>query len=409
MQGLGTVYKKSRVRKDGGTRVFYVAQIRMTINGVSRRIEGQGQTPAAAVAARERAVAKALTGVTRTPTHTQKPESVLALMTDWSATRDVKPRTREHTASVIKNHIDGINLADKRLRSLRREDIERLLDSKKGWTRFAVYKVMRGFLSHALTEGLIKDDPMKDIKKPHPPRATGANSATMDKRVRLMRGMIGWMKTTNWMKDNPMYWCRIQLALDGLRPGEARGISWDDVLDLHGTTNTHVPRLVIRRQLGYADGKLSLMPVKGDAPRVVVLRPTTAEALKAWKKQRGALRRRKTWHPREGMETLVLTLEDGRPLRQQDDGKMWRALQLQAQKNYSPERRALWPMSYNRHIAVSIMRDSGASASAVSTIMGHSIAVEDSIYYQPQTTAQRDAMAAMDAYITTTTTKKTKK
>jgi integrase len=406
MYGLGTVYKKTRLRKDGGQRIFYVAQIRMTIDGEKRRIEGQGRTPQAALHARERAVARALEGTTRTPQQTHRTGTLLALMTEWSATRKVKSRTREHTDSVIKNHIMTSDIKDKPLRSIRSEDIQRLLDSRESdWTKIAVYKAMRSFITYALQNGLITTDPMQKIKKTKPPRAKHANSPAMDERTTRIRGMLGWMRATEWDKENPMYWCRIMLALNGLRPGEARGLTWDSVRDL--SSKHGIPRAVIDTQLGYTEGTLTLMPVKNDHPRTVVLRQQTIDALKAWKKVQTGLRRRKTWKPRKGFEDMVCVMNDGKPLRQQDDDKMWNDLLDTAQKNY--KKKIYWTMAYNRHIAVSLMRDAGVPASLVASIMGHTIAVEDAHYYQSQLSAQRDAMATMDDYIVEHTTPKSEK
>lgn len=405
MYGLGTVYKKTRIRKDGGQRTFYVAQIRMTIDGTRRRIEGQGKTPQAALHARERAVARALAGTTRTPQHAQRSGTLLAEMTEWSETRKVKSRTREHTDSVIKNHITG-DIGDRLLRRIRREDIQRLLDSRESdWTKIAVYKALRSFITYALQNGMIATDPMQKIKKTKPPRAKHANSPAMDERTTRIRGMLGWMRATRWYEEHPMYWARIMLALNGLRPGEARGLTWESVKDLGGRHG--IPRIVIDTQLGYTEGTLTLMPVKNDSPRTVVLRGQTIEALKAWKKVCTGLRRRKAWKPRAGFEDMVCVSETGAPLRQQDDDKTWRDLLNEAQKNY--KKKIYWTMAYNRHIAVSLMRDAGVPASLVASIMGHTIAVEDAHYYQSQLSAQREAMDTMDAYIVEHTTPKGEK
>ena len=199
-----------------------------------------------------------------------------------------------------------------------------------------------------------------------------------------------------------MYWCRIMLALNGLRPGEARGLTWESVKDLNGRHG--IPRIVIDTQLGYTEGTLALMPVKNDNPRTVVLRGQTIEALKAWEKVCTGLRRRKTWHPRPGFEDMVCVSDTGAPLRQQDDDKAWNALLDEAQKNY--KKKVCWTMAYNRHIAVSLMRDAGVPASLVASIMGHTIAVEDMHYYQSQLSAQREAMETMDTYIVEHTTPK---
>ena len=406
MQGLGTLYTKDRKRKDGTVRTVYVAQIRITIDGKHRRIEGQGKTPRAAMEARERAVSRALSGTTRTPHQPQPAGTLTPLMTEWNATREVKPRTREHTISIIKNHIEPNEIGRKHVQAITSIDVNKLLESREtAWTKVATYKALRSYMTYAMRTGIITADPMRTIKKPRPPRAQNANSVAMDERTTRLRGMIAWMRATGWDKTHPMYWTRLMLSLNGLRPGEARGITWNDIQDMH--TKHGIPRATIHTQLGYANGKLTLMNVKGDIPRTVVLRTQTVEALKAWKKKQTALKRRKSWNPREGFGDMVLTSNDGKPLRQQDDDKKWNALLDEAQKNY--KKKIYWTMQYNRHIAVSIMRDAGINDSLVSSIMGHTIAVENKHYYQSQLSAQRDAMEQMDTYIVEHTTPKNEK
>ena len=190
-----------------------------------------------------------------------------------------------------------------------------------------------------------------------------------------------------------MYWARIMLALNGLRPGEARGLTWDSVKDLNSKKG--IPRIIIQAQLGYVNHKTQMIEsTKTDQPRIVVLRQQTIDALKTWKRKHNGLKRRKTWKTAAGLEDLVLTSETGRALRQQEDDTIWRNLLTQAQKRY--KKKITWTMLYNRHIAVSTMRDAGINPSLVASMMGHSITVEDEAYYQSQLTAQKAALDAMD-------------
>lgn len=208
--------------------------------------------------------------------------------------------------------------------------------------------------------------------------------------------MLAWMKRTRWMNDHPMYWARIMIALNGLRPGEARGLTWESVKNLNNKRGT--PLIIVQSQLGYTNGELKLIPAtKTGIPRTVVLNAAAVEALKAWKKIQTGYKRRTTWKPREGMEDLIFTNDTGKPLRQQDDDAQWNALLEQAQKNYKTK--ITWTMLYNRHIAVSLMRDAGIPASLVAAIMGHTIAVEDEHYYQSQISEQSKAINTLNRFI----------
>jgi integrase len=396
VKGLGTVYRKTRTRKDGGTREFYVAQIRIhDENGQARIIEGQGQSPSDAVDARTRAIARALNGTVpvtqrRTPT---REGTINASITEWSNTRAVGARTREHTNAVIKNHISS-TIGDKTINRVTEQDILNLIESRETqWTRVAVYKCLHAYLKYAEKTGLITHNPMTRIDEPRAPRAKGATSPDMEERVKRLRGMIAWMKRTKWNEAHPMYWARIMLALNGLRPGEARGLTWDAVEDLRKSKG--MPRIIINKQLGYQHGTLTLIPhAKNDNPRIVLLRESTRQALLTWKKAQTSLKRRKSWKPLNEMENLILTTDNGKPLRQQNDSTQWKAIQSEAQKNY--KKTVYWTMAYNRHIAVTLLRDAGVAPSIVAVIMGHTIAVEDKKYYHAQLSAQQEAFQKLD-------------
>jgi integrase len=392
-RGLGTVYLKTRTRKDGGTREFYVAQIKITVNGKEKRIEGQGKTAALAIEARNQAIARALTGTTPLPAKAPiRSGSVAALITDWSRDRKVgAERTREHTDAVIKNHILP-TIGEIPIRQLKDRDIKLMLDSRETqWTKVATYKALHAFLKDMETKGTIRKNPIITVDVPKEPRAKGSTSVDMDERVKRLKAMLAWMKRTQWMNEHPMYWARLMLALDGLRPGEARGLRWESIEGLRNKDGV----IKIETQLGYQCEQLTLIPyAKNETKRKVVLRESTRDALIAWKKVQAGFKHRKNWKPREGMGDLVLTHENGTPLRQQEDSSEWRKLLLEAQKRY--KKPVLWTMLYNRHIAVTLLRDAGVPAGVVSAMMGHTIVVEDAKYYQSQISAQQKAMTKID-------------
>jgi integrase len=398
-RGLGTVYVKTRKRADGGIRQFYVSQKRITVNGEKKRIEGQGQSAEQAIEALNRAIARALNAAPIPPrTIPARTGTLTALMTEWSSERDCRDRTREHTDSVIKNHISTHPIGGMMPRRIRKADIDDLINSRdSGWTKIAVYKALRSFITYALTKKIMITDPMTGVSKPKTPRARHANGPAMEARTTRLRGMLAWIHRTDWDKENPMYWARLLLSLNGLRPAEARGLTWENVIDLNGKKG--IPRVIIRTELEYAGGTLKLIPVKTDVPRTVVLTPEAAAALSAWKKTYNGLQRRATWKPREGMENLVLTADDGKPLTQQKDSRRWNDLITEAQSTY--KEKIYWTLEYNRHIVITLLRDHQVDAGMVSAIMGNTITVQNQSYYHSAPSTQQAVMSHIGEYLKT--------
>ena len=388
-RGLGTAYIKMRNGK-----TYWVAQ-RWVIapDGTRKQAQGSSKTKQDAIARLDKSVARITAGTTIKRPRQTRQDSLTDLMTNWNDTRAVSERTREHTASIIKNQITP-TLGNKPVKQITEQNIRTLIDSRNTqWNKLDTYKQLHAFMTYATNNGIINHDPMSRIKRPNQPKAAYANSPAMEERVKRLNGMLHWLTKTGWQKDHPMYWTRIMLALNGLRPGEARGLTWDSIKDLNGKNG--IPRIVIQAQLGYVNGATQIInSTKTNQPRIVVLRHQTIDALKAWKRIHDGYKRRKTWNPKPGMEDLVLTSETGRPLRQQEDDQIWHELLTEAQKNY--KKKIYWTMNYNRHIAVSMMRDAGINESLTASIMGHSITVENKVYYQSQLTAQKTALDTMD-------------
>ena len=389
-RGLGTAYIKMRNGK-----TYWVAQ-RWVIapDGTRKQAQGSSKTKQDAIARLDKSVARITTGTTIKRPQQTRQNSLTDLMTEWNNAKNVKDRTREHDAGIIKNHIASSPIGNKNIKHITNTDINKLLDSRPTqWSKIATLKLVRAFLKYALKHGMISKDPLIGVDIPKAPKPKHSNSVDMEERVKRLNGMLHWMSKTDWQKDHPMYWTRIMLALNGLRPGEARGLTWDSVKDLNGKNG--IPRIIVQAQLGYVNGATQLIDsTKTNQPRIVVLRQQTVDALKAWKRIHDGYKRRKTWNPKPDMEDLVLTSETGRPLRQQEDDRIWQELLTEAQKNY--KKKIYWTMLYNRHITVSIMRDAGINPSLVASMMGHSITVEDETYYQSQLTAQKTALDTMD-------------
>lgn len=161
-----------------------------------------------------------------------------------------------------------------------------------------------------------------------------------------------------------------------------------------------LPYLEVRAQLLYRRHTLRLVPMtKTGQTRVVEMPNVMWPAFLQWSIRRNELMKSGQWHPKPGMENLVLTSETGRALRQQDDSKLWRGVLTEAQKDILESQRVTWTMAFNRHIAVTLLRDAGINENLVAAMMGHNIAIEDRHYYQSQLSAQAAATAQLNGEI----------
>lgn len=270
----------------------------MTVNGKRKIIEGQGKTKEAAIQARSEAITRAMTGTTRKPQTIVRAGTMTAEMTEWNEKRDVKQRTREHTRSIIKNHIMTAAIGSRSINSITTQEYKALItdDSKTKWTQRQIYKNLRSFMAYATENKIISKNPADDpsIKPPKNPRAKHANPVDMANAIKRQNALLKWMERTRWMDDHPMYWARIQVALCGLRPGEGRGLTWDEIEN----PGDNRAQLRIEHVMASQAGGIAIAPVKNNNPRIVAITDEARDALKAWKKIQNGYKRRKTWNPR---------------------------------------------------------------------------------------------------------------
>lgn len=408
-KGSGSVYEKTY---PNGRTVIVAQRTWRDDTGRRRSSSGEGNTAEEALirlgasltaaraseATETRSVAqKPGERLTGTSTRGNGRESTLEVYADrWLSTRQVSATWNAKQRRTLEIHVYPV-LGQKTLRSITDRVLIRFFDDlrrKSLGIQRNVYKALSTLLGHAERQGHITRNPIKAVDAPRTRRQP--RQAEMHNRQTKLRGLLGWHKRDNVI--DPCYYARIRLSLIGLRPSEALGLTWDNVvLTSKGKTKPHI---VVQQQLARWDRTekgtgyyIKPRTKTGDIRRIPLL-DNTAEALRTWKLEQQKLRRADDWKPQPGMENLVLTHADGKPITHQQDQQRWQELLLQSQVNHAkPE---IWSIGYNRHITTTMLLDAGTPQHIVATIMGHTAAVENAHYYHPQETAQRDALGQID-------------
>jgi integrase len=151
----------------------------------------------------------------------------------------------------------------------------------------------------------------------------------------------------------------------GLRASEKLGIEWSCFTRLNGGGLT---TLEIKQQLAI-DPKTKKIYIKPEAKtaagtRIIPLDKRMVEILKTYKKQQDEWKKLPTWNPPKGLENLVFTTQEGKPIRHQTDTKQWRAL-LSGLNIEFVRQHAM------RHIAISSMVRLGQPIEIIRSIAGH--------------------------------------
>lgn len=149
----------------------------------------------------------------------------------------------------------------------------------------------------------------------------------------------------------------VALAL-GLRPGEVRGLRWEDV-DLDAGT-LRVAQQINRRK---GKGLVASDPKSKRGKRSMKLPATLLAALKAHRKAQAELRLRAGDHWTD--TGLVFTLDNGKPISAEVDRKRWHALLESAE--VAPRR-----LYDARHSAATLLLAQGVELRTAMDLLGHS-------------------------------------
>lgn len=155
---------------------------------------------------------------------------------------ELKPSTQEDYRKLWRQRLNPL-LGQRILRDVTPKDISDILKALRsaGLGRRSISHakaLVSGIFAHAVNEGLLEHNPVREVKmiKTSPPRETYAAP---------LAEVLDWLDA---LKGNPQARAAIALTFfAGLRPGEARGVSWEDYGPVHNSeTQQFEWRLMVR-------------------------------------------------------------------------------------------------------------------------------------------------------------------
>jgi integrase len=259
----------------------------------------------------------------------------------WFARQPWRESSRASVGSMFENHVLPV-LGARPLGSIRRGDIESWAVglSLGGRTARLAVQYLGTMLEAAVEDGLLAVNPVRNAKRPRV-EAEPVVPYTAEELDRL------WTEAPEWFRG------ALTLgAMCGLRQSEATGLTVDR-LDLMRRT------LVVDRQLVTPPaGEPAFGPPKTSTSyRTVPLADVARDSLVAHLERFGP-----------GEHGLVIH-EDGRPVRRQRFGKVWRSLRKRAEL---PESAVFHGC---RHTYASNLLSGGVSVAAAAEYLGHTPAV----------------------------------
>ena len=210
----------------------------------------------------------------------------------------------------------------------------------------------------ALTERIIRENPtlgIPRISKPESPAIRERLDRRLDDLPRLISYLDGHPDELRWMLP----------AVLGIRASEKLGLEWDCITNLD---NSGQSILEIRQQLKRDPESGEIYISKSTKTRAgmreIPIPELLLPAIERHRATQNEWKSRPTWAPRKGLENLVFTTPDGKPIRHQTDSRQWKKLLKDA---------GLEPIRQHglRHLAVSWMVANNMPIEIVKTIVGH--------------------------------------
>lgn len=270
---------------------------------------------------------------------------------DYQAARKLDKRTIKHEQHLLDRHLAAFK--DRRVQDISTRDVSRRLREMRDgtddrpayaeWTRYAVFKIMRGTFDAALRHRLIQRSPMDGLAKSEIPKQKNAKPiARLD--AATLESFVTAGKTERWRAAFALH------AYAGLRLGEVRGLKWSDIdLDADTVTLSRAAR---------PSGDLKATKTEA-GKRVVPMFPALRRALVEWK-----LRSHRT-KPSD----LVIATADGKPVQERNLRRAFAAAKSAAKIDPGEARLSSHSL---RHSAGSVLATEMALApTTLARVMGH--------------------------------------
>lgn len=381
--GSGSVYfRKSDARWVGTIEAGW------TRTGARRRITVTGKTEAEAKRKlRDKRAKIEREGLTDAGSRT----TVKAWAETWLADRATKDRPKTHTTDrgAVEAWIVPA-IGHKRLEQLTPADVRAVMTAlrdkgKSTSTMKRYHGVLMRMLKAAVEEGV--NIPPRVLVVKAPEKAVNDRTAlTVPESLKVLEAASHLPHGSRWAVA----------FLDGLRPGEALGLTWPEVdLDAgQATISWQLQALPYRdpkdRSKGFLipdgyearqlDGSAHLVRPKSKAGwRVIPLVPWAVDALRTWQDVAPA-----------SPHGLVWPAADGRPVDIKDDIAEWQDIQSKAGVKHPAGR--FYQRHEIRHSTATLLMELGVSESVIIAILGHSSIVVSRGYMHRGTDQAREAL-----------------
>lgn len=308
-------------------------------------------------------------------------------LTDYAENTD---KTRDYYRRICTLYVLPV-LGDLRLSALTSLHIRRMLrqlqgrkgdDALSSTTVAQALAVLRIALNRAMGAKLIATNPANDVPMP---RKDKTQMNIIDRP--MLPDFIKAAQQTHYPE------ALILLLQTGLRSGELRGLTWDDIDEARST-------LYVRHQLDLSKpGSPALRPPKDDSSRAIVVGPEVLATLKAQRRRLAEhrLKAGAAWRDDPFAEALVVRTIYGNPM---DAKTLYRAIKTVSEAIDVP---GLHPHDLRHSYAVAALR-AGADIKTVQHNLGHATAKMTMDVYAAYTTdAAQAAAAKMSAYWTDAT------
>ncbi|HNP59004.1 site-specific integrase [uncultured Gordonia sp.] len=386
-KGTGSVYQNSRGQ--------WVAAIEVgwTVRGTRRRLTLKARTEAGA---------QARLGEAQRRIAMEGPAATFAAVTmkrwadQWLLQRQqvVRPGTFISDRSAVRRWIVP-TIGHLRLDTLTPSDIRKVVTSQEDAglalsTMQRTHAVLGKILADAVAEGYPVCQRARETGGPgqgESPR----QALCVEDAMKILAVAAGRPDASRW----------VAALVEGLRPAEALGLTWD-MVDLDAETMTlawqlktlpyvehRKPDSGFRVPRGFESRKLQgayhlVRPKTRAGSRVIPLVPWLVDALK-------------TWHEQAPSPCgLVWPQGDGTPRSAAFDRRQWYEIAEQAEVKVTlPDGRTRRPLLYEaRHTAATLLLASGIDETTIKAILGHSSILSTQSYLHTDRTRTRAALAA---------------
>lgn len=403
--GEGTVFAVQRTRKDGSTATYYWAAKTVELGPNTQKVTAQARSEREAIERRDLKILKLRVAYGLEPAESLPPDPRIALLTvadcllDWLAerkTQGLAPNSIHMYDARIRNHLLPA-FGTTPVRLLTYDQLRLFFNTTlpaKGLGPDSIRQVfvcLRSAIDYYLRDGKLTTHPMLGLKPP----AKKSKTIESTKAIRRASKFLGkYLMAEARKADQEARWF---CGLLGMRQGEVLGLT-DDSLD-GARPKDRGRRIIVKQQLqrvsaehgctlDHATGRWSCgrqtsnCPTRIGETRWVLQRTKTESSYReivisedAWKmlighrKQQRARRKLRTFHPEsgDGLDELLFTREDGKPIYAQRDRSALEEL-VSSIENLPKD----MTVHTLRHIATTVLIDGGADRDDLIAMMGWS-------------------------------------